>query len=184
MLDAVDDPPRLLAAFGLANRLLGIIAMALRSFPSSDYRQFLKKCETVFGLGQHGQVAMRIDFTDWMRHNFRFHSLARTVIELVAFVADAWFGTLASDGRPKPAAASLSARLQLLQTGSLYTSVQSEVDALYLRAVVALLQSPGTQLGSLVAMLPFQYLSADGAWRLVTCTQPVTYPLCQSCDSC
>ena len=104
----------------------------------------------------------------------RLDSLARMVIELVAFVADAWFGTLAADGRPKPAAASLSARLQLLQAGPLYTSVQSEVDALYLRAVVALLQSPGSQLGSLVAMLPFQYLSADGAWWLVTCTQPGT----------
>ena len=44
MLEAADDPPRLLAAFGLANRLLGVVAMALRSFPGSDYRQFLKRC--------------------------------------------------------------------------------------------------------------------------------------------
>ena len=85
------------------------------------------------------------------------------IVEVVAFLGDAWdpitaAGALA--GRPQYRTMSLDGHL---------TSVQAEVDALFVRATVALLRASNSQLWSLLAMVPFQCVSADGAWRILTC---------------
>ena len=44
MLAAVHDAPTLLSLFAIANRIINVLATAVRAFPGSDYRQLVKRC--------------------------------------------------------------------------------------------------------------------------------------------
>ena len=88
-------------------------------------------------------------------------SVARMMVEVIVFLGDAWRTDAfaeAVNGRP---------HYRTISLDGLTTSVQGEVDAVFLRATTALLAAPSAQLWSLLAMLPFQFVSADGAWRIL-----------------